>query len=110
MVITQARLYSYVKQTSRDAIRLLQETGKLGEQERELLTCLSTHRDHGLTDGEAAAVLGWPRSSISARRNGISKKLGSHAIVNIGGERRKNPGKNSTSALVWRYRGGLENE
>lgn len=97
-----------MRDTSLDAYRQLIESGELHAQESAYLNLLSLYRDMGLTDGQAAMILEMPRSTVSARRNGVMQKLaralGHHAIVNVDNERRRNPGEKSKSGLVWRLR------
>ncbi len=92
---------SHIQPTSIQAYTQLIKNGTLGSQERAYLSILESH-PQGLTDREAARILSLPASTISARRNGISKKAGTHLILNKNKERRTN--KNGSSALVWKMR------
>ena len=99
--------------TSREVYHDLLLSGVVGEQEGLYLTVLR-HAVDGLTDGEAALAMGLPRSTVSARRNGIMRKwqewcednhdTSSHVIYTIVGDTRVNPGKKSAPAKVWRIR------
>lgn len=100
-----------VQSTSREALLGLLADGTLKTQEKEYVRLLY-HQPDGLTDGEAAHALGWPRSTVSARRNGVclvwTKRIDDgggfgHLIVDSGA-RRRNPGEKSRRGIVWRLR------
>jgi hypothetical protein len=82
----------------------------LGRDEEEYYRVLRSRG--GCTDAEAAAVLGWPQSTVSARRNGcmqkwhahIDREGGGHLIVDVG--RRKNPSSGKRQ-IVWAVKGGV---
>lgn len=92
---------SHVQDTSKEAYYSLLVEGTLGEQLMKYLRILKVSQE-GLTDKEASTLLAIPASTVSARRNDVSKLLGSHIVINLNGERRKN--KNGRSGLVWRIR------
>lgn len=105
--MTQTMIHQWnVQPTSRAALNKLNLSGERQQQESTYFSLLCGLGTQGLTDGEAASLLGWPRSTVSARRNGVMKHLQKevgHVIVQTG-ERRKNPGNKSQTAIVWRYR------
>ncbi len=94
--------------TSLRAFESLLESGELNLREGQYLGVLRSH-PLGLTDMEAANVLGWQPSSVSGRRNGVLQKwlcalednrVGGHMLVKVG--RRQNPGLRSKEADVWK--------
>ena len=98
-----------IRETSVWAFFQLRRDGVLGMQEGEYLEALSS-APGGLTDGEAAVLLGLPRSTVSARRNGCNKAcdawcvgegVTSEVLIIDSGERRLNPGVGSKKGIVW---------
>lgn len=105
------QLTDFIQPTSREAYNFLQVSGEESRQETAVLDLLRTF-PQGYTDAEIAVLLALPRSTVSARRNGINKKhiafLDEQSkavfplIVNFAGERRANPGPKSRTGLVWK--------
>lgn len=100
----QTNLHRFVQPTSRAAYSQLEAEGVIGTQEAAYLDLLRTSQD-GLTDSEAAKILGLPCSTVSARRNGIIAKHqefidrnGGNQLIVSTGYRKNGSGKN---AMVW---------
>ena len=92
-----ADLNNFIRPTSKDAYKGLIESGILGSQCLKLFNLYKEHPD-GLTDVEASRLMGEDASTLSARRNDITKKYGSHVIVSRGV---RNNGAGRRKGLVW---------
>ena len=71
--------------------------GTIKGQCKELIKLYSLH-DEGLTDVQASSILGWDASTVSARRNDITRKKGNHVIVTNG---KRDNGLKRRSGCVW---------
>lgn len=96
------RLNRYFPETSLAAYEGLINSKRLRGQ---LLVVLRLYLQHpaGLTDGEVAAITGWPRSTVSARRNGLCKVHEAYEVVVVG-HRKNDPG---VLARVWSLKNNI---
>lgn len=90
-------LTRFMQETSMESFNHLVNTGKLEGQAKQLLNTY-INNPNGLTDFQASKILNLDCSTISARRNTLKQKLGTHAVVNIG---RSSNGKGRRSGLLW---------
>lgn len=87
-------------------------SGEVTSQMREYYEVLSQAGETGRTDGEMAQLMELPRSTVSARRNGLNKwwisycdknsLFCSKVLVVDSGETRQNPGARSRPGRVWK--------
>jgi len=88
---------AFVQQTSKDSYKDIIGSGELNTQCSRLIKVYSNHED-GLTDVQASKLLNVDASTLSARRNDITKKHGSHVIIKKGV---RDNGKGRRNGIVW---------
>lgn len=71
--------------------------GTIRGQCKELLQLYSYYPE-GLTDVQASKLLGWDCSTVSARRNDLARKVGSHVVITMG---KRDNGFRRKSGIVW---------
>jgi len=91
-------LNHFIQPTSRASYQDLINSGELNTQLKQLVKIYGEH-DEGLTDVQASRILNVDASTLSARRNDLTKKYGSHIIVNVG---TRNNGTGRRSGIVWK--------
>lgn len=91
-------LTNFVQETSKESYKDLIDEGVLGSQCARLFRLYNEFPD-GLTDVEASKFLTVDPSTLSARRNDLTKRYGSHVLIKNGtrdnGERRR-------KGIVWK--------
>jgi hypothetical protein len=90
-------LTRYVRETSKVCYQELISSGRLDSQMQQLIREYVKHPE-GLTDFQASRLLGVDSSTLSARRNDLTKKYGSHLVVKRG--IREN-GEGRRKGIVW---------
>lgn len=90
-------LTRYTQPTSKSAYKELIDSGVLNTQLKKLLAEYDCHPE-GLTDVQASRLLFVDASTLSARRNDLTKRYGSHVLIRTGV---RNNGEGRRSGIVW---------
>lgn len=99
-------LNRYVQETSKESYKELLNSGVLNTQMQQLIKTY-IHHPEGLTDVQASKILNMDASTLSARRNDITKRYGSHVIVKTG---TRSNGKGRRTGIVWNINKNLIEE
>lgn len=86
------------KQHRKEIYKELLEEGTIKGQCKELLKIYLKHPE-GLTDIQASKILHWDSSTVSGRRNDLTKKVGRHVIITEG---KRSNGKGRRTGCVWK--------
>jgi len=90
-------LSRYIQPTSKSAYYDLLTSGVLDTQLERLIKEYEKH-PKGLTDVQASKLLSVDASTLSARRNDLTKRYGSHVLVRTGV---RDNGKGRREGIVW---------
>ena len=90
-------LTRYIQPTSKSAYHDLITSGVLNTQLERLIKEYEKHPE-GLTDVQASKLLYVDASTLSARRNDLTKRYGSHVLVRTGV---RDNGMGRRAGIVW---------